>query len=177
MTILHLALFALFNILLGWLRGLGEGMTFVKPVDAGHREILWESRNLTWIETVTQFDLGVRGHRWMPIYHLITGLKDVMLVGLGTWLLTLRYEIWSLGGGLYTIYTVPLIELAPIVLLMGMVIWATYEFGYVYARYGKLYDATPEHVTFFDLFAFHAARWKMHLVRLVIILTLIGVMI
>jgi len=192
------ACFALYNAVLGWLRGTGEGQVMTQEGDYGSN-------------VVHPWNCGVRGHRFFRWYHAIDGTKDAMFIGLGVWLaLSFVYQcIVELIGVPLSWYNIQLVSYGHITetvwmtALAGAVIWLCYEPGHSFARYRRFdNNGQPEHVNFLDLvikvpwygwhansgalvehvgwywrqaLPFHAQVWIMTLVRLALVIGLLAI--
>ena len=171
---------------LGWLRGLGEAITMLKPDDFMHDQ-KWQTFPFG---AILSMELGPRAHKFFRKYHLIDLGKDAMILVLGHLMV-----FFSVGFDLFDIYVCYWVSNWAVVLLMLVVIWSAYEFAYVYGRQGTFISQYAENINFGDVVDPDESKvikwlkergddnpvrtWNqfMHIVRLtlvIILLTIIG---
>ena len=73
----------------GFLRGIHEGMIFIRYPEPMHN---------------TRFQEGVRGHKWHNYYHIIALSRDISLLGLGVALICLPYHWNILLAGFFLLW-------------------------------------------------------------------------
>jgi len=140
MELLALALAVLFSIT----RGVDEGMTMIKPMDAGHLN--------EFGDPMGKHEFGIRGHRWFRWYHTI-GVIEFTSLGLLCYLIPLWFS-WLM--------------LACVLLIL----WEFIELAYSFTR-NKVLIADYEHIVLFrnvGIYLEYPQNFYLHAGRLCVIL-------
>ena len=152
----------LVSVILGILRGIGEGMVMIQPNDP--------------MFSTNVFGEGVRGHAWFNVYHGITCMRDIGFVVLGAFLyaglLSMGRKSVNADSARTKWKRRGMARFAAALLLCAVTINLFNELAYSYARWESLVNTYPEHVSFLGMMSLHVPAWTMHLIRVALIIGL-----